>query len=193
MELIDVLRRRRMVRDFAELPLGDDQLAALADAGVRAPSAGYAQGVSLLTLTGGRVSRFWAATAGDHASVWLTGMRRAPALIMVWTSEDSYRRRYAEPDKGRDPGADWPVPWWWVDAGAVIENILLRAVDLGLGAGLFGLPAGAEQAVRAEFGVPADQQAVAAIAIGHRAAGERPRGSATRRDRRPDAVHVDRW
>ena len=77
---------------------------------------------------------------------------------MVWTDEGAYLDRYAEPDKGwtdRDP-ARWSAPYWWVDAGMGAMAALLAAVDHGLGACFFGVPAartgGRAPAVRGPFG-----------------------------------------
>ncbi|WP_392508966.1 nitroreductase family protein [Naumannella halotolerans] len=191
MQFSEVVQRRRMIRRFDPRPVADDQLSAVLEAGLRAPSAGFSQGVSLLALTGGQVDRFWQVSAGERRSGWLDDMRQAPVIITVWTSELSYRRRYAEPDKGRRVDAVWEVPWWWVDAGAVIENLLLAAADDDLAAALFGVR-GIER-VRAAFGVPDEQASAGAIALGHRAPDETPRGSATRRARRTDAIRIDHW
>ena len=55
--------------------------------------------------------------------------------------EDDYHDRYQKPDKVEESGEEieWPVPWWWVDAGKAMMILLLAAVDEGLGAGIFGL------------------------------------------------------
>src|SRR3712207_8035386 len=74
---------------------------------------------------------------------WLQRMARAPLLVVVLSSKDAYLDRYAEPDKGwtdRDE-ARWAVPYWDVDAGMAALMVLLTAVDEGLGACLFGIPA----------------------------------------------------
>ena len=77
-------------------------------------------------------------------------MRAAPVVILVWTSQAAYLDRYAEPDKGwtdRDPGR-WSAPYWFVDAGMASMAGLLAAVDAGLGACFFGVPADRVDAVR---------------------------------------------
>jgi nitroreductase len=58
-------------------------------------------------------------------------------------SETIYRERYREPDKlgpNREE-MDWPIPFWWVDAGAAMMAILLAAVNEGLAAGFLGVHA----------------------------------------------------
>lgn len=73
----------------------------------------------------------------------------------------------------------------------MIENLLLAAAADDLAAALFGIR-GIER-VRAAFGVPDEQASAGAIALGHRAPDETPRGSATRRARRTDAIRIDHW
>ncbi|SDR91583.1 Nitroreductase [Friedmanniella luteola] len=204
MELSEALRRRRMVRRYdPDRPVAAAALESVLAAARRAPSAGFTQGVSLLVLdTPPARQAFWAATALPGAdphrpSRWLAGMRTAPVLVLVWTSRDAYLDRYAEPDKGwsdRDPER-WSAPYWFVDAGMAAMAALLAAVDAGLGACFFGVPASRVQAVRAAFGVPGDQLSVGALSLGHPAPDARAGGSAARRARRPaeDLVHRGRW
>jgi nitroreductase len=117
---------------------------------------------------------------------------RAPALAVVVTEPSAYARRYAEPDKaaaGLGSVGAWPVPYWWVDAGMAVENILLAAVAEGLGACFFGL-FDHEPALLADLRVPAGRRAVGTIALGHPAPDEPGRSAA--RDRRP-TVHWAEW
>ena len=61
--------------------------------------------------------------------------------VVVCAGEAGYRARYGEPDK-RDGGrgrTGWPVPWWYVDAGAALLLLLLAAVDEGLQAAFVGV------------------------------------------------------
>ncbi len=164
-----MLRRRRMTRRYDPgRPVTEEQLATILDAAVRAPSAGFSQGVSYQVLTGADVAAYWAVTAPAEGDRWLAGLRTAPALVLVWTSEDAYLDRYAEPDKGwtdRDPER-WSAPYWWVDAGMGVMAALLRATDLGLGACFFGVPPDRRAQVRARFGVPADQRSVGVLSLG---------------------------
>jgi len=197
-ELSEALRRRRMTRAYEESrPVPAEALEAVLAAALRAPSAGFSQGISLLVLTSAAErDAFWAATA-DGSSRWLTGMRTAPVLIAVWTSREAYLDRYAEPDKGwtdRDPGR-WSAPYWFVDAGMATMATLLAAVDGGLGACFFGVPPDRVAAVRQAFGVPAEQLSVGMISLGYPAAAPTSSGSAERRRRQPaeTLVHHGHW
>ena len=207
MELVDVLARRQMVRRYdPDAPVSADQLDAILAAALRAPSAGFTQGVSLLVLeTPDDRNRFWSATAassGSHEEKpnrWLDGMRTAPVLVLVLTSREAYLDRYAEPDKGwTDRDEDrWSAPYWFVDAGMAAMAMLLRAVDVGLGACFFGVPVDRVDAVHAAFGVPDDQLGVGVVSLGHPVPqGDRGSvGSPARRGRRPaeELVHRGSW
>jgi nitroreductase len=118
-------------------------------------------------------------------------------LIVVAVSPEAYVARYGEPDKsGTGLGASldaWSVPYWWVDAGAAVENLLLAVTDAGLGACLFGL-FDHEHAVADVFGVPEGVRLVATVAVGHRGPADR-RGRSAERPRRAlaEVIHWDRW
>jgi nitroreductase len=197
MEFERVLRRRRMIRRYDEArPVPPDALDAVLTAALRAPSAGFTQGISLLVLnTPAERATFWRLT-GEADNAWLRGMRTAPVLVLVWTSEEAYRDRYAEPDKGwtdRDP-ARWSAPYWFVDAGMASMAALLSAVDQGLGACFFGIPTDRKAAVREAFSVPANQLSVGVISLGYPAAAPAT-GSSTFRPRKAasEVIHRGVW
>ncbi len=201
MEFADVVRRRKMVRNYTDEPVDPavvDQ--ALANA-VRAPSAGFSQGWGFLVLdTADDVRRFWVATVGDEIGdpdEWLAGMMHAPVVIVPCSSKAAYLGRYAEPDKGwtdRDE-ARWPVPFWHMDAAMASLLILQTAVDAGLGSCFFGIPPESEEAVRTEFAIPPAFDPVGAITIGHPAATTGAQGSPSRRRRKDldEVVHRGNW
>jgi nitroreductase len=196
-DFAEVLRRRRMIRAYDEArPVPSDALDAILEAALRAPSAGFTQGVSLLALSSATEREtFWRVVAHTD-STWLRGMRTAPALILVWTNEEAYLDRYAEPDKGwadRDP-ARWSAPYWFVDAGMASMAALLSAVDNDLGACFFGIPTARIAAVREAFGVPLNQLSVGVISLGYPVRAPAI-GSPTRRPRRApsELIHHGTW
>ena len=200
MEFADVVRRRKMVRNYTEEPVDPAVVdRALAHA-VRAPSAGFSQGWGFLVLdTPEDVRRYWTATADDldHPDEWLSGMMRAPVVIVPCSSKAAYLGRYAEPDKGwtDQDEARWPVPFWHMDAAMASLLILLTAVDEGLGGCFFGIEPAYTRATRDAFGIPAEFDPVGAISLGHRRPDETPSGSPRRRKRRDqaDVVHRGHW
>jgi nitroreductase len=197
MDFAEVLRRRRMIRAYDEArPVPSDALDAILEAALRAPSAGFTQGVSLLALSSATEREtFWRVVAHTD-STWLRGMRTAPALILVWTNEEAYLDRYAEPDKGwadRDP-ARWSAPYWFVDAGMASMAALLSAVDNDLGACFFGIPTARIAAVREAFVVPPNQLSGGVISLGYPVRVPAI-GSPTRRSRRApsELIHHGTW
>ena len=201
MDLVDAIAARHMVRRFAARPIEPTVIDHLCELARRAPSAGHSQGLDLLVLDEPEaVARYWDATlAPDRRArfAW-PGLVLAPVLILVAVRPATYVERYAEPDKaatGLGVGEDaWAVPYWWVDAGAAAEHLLLGAVDAGLGSCLFGA-FDHEPAVAEAFGVPDGWRLVATIALGHPSPERGRTGRSATRPRRPidEVVHRNRW
>lgn len=196
MEFRDVLRRRRMVRNYQDRPVDDAAVQRIVDAGMRAPSAGFSQGLRFVVVTDQSVRRTLAEAAGElHyvAQGFEPWMSRAPVHIVVGVREDDYHERYREPDKLTADGSemDWPIPYWWVDAGAAMMLLLLAAVDEGLSAGFFGFHRA--KGVKDPLGIPEDVMPIGIVTVGHPAP-DRRSGSLSR-GRKPAAevVHHERW
>lgn len=184
-----------MVRAYTSDPVPDDVLDRVLDSGRRAPSAGNSQGVDLVVLTGDDVATYWSITMPSPEGFRWQGLLTAPVLVLPVVSSAAYASRYAEPDKaahGLGDESAWPVPYWWVDGGMAVENLLLACVAEGLGACFFGL-FDHERAVLEWLGVPEDRRALGTVSLGWPAPDE-PGLSASRR-RRPldEVVHRGRW
>lgn len=183
-----------MVRAFESRAIDEDVLDRVLDAGRRVPSAGNAQGVDLLVID--EPERYWSLTfpSGREGFRW-QGLFEAPILVVPIVDPGTYARRYSEPDKARTGlGAvdAWTVPYWWVDGGMAVQNLLLAAVDAGLGALFFGIFEH-EPAVKAAFGIPDDRRIAGVVALGYPVPDE-PGQSAQRPRRRLDeVVHRNRW
>jgi nitroreductase len=202
MEFQDVVDRRRMVRNYADRPVDPAVVERALRNATHAPSAGFSQGWAFLLLDEpGDVRRWWEATT-DPADLeapddWLSGMMRAPVVIVPCSSKAAYLRRYAEKDKGWEDRSEarWPMPFWHMDAAMASLLILQTAVDAGLGACFFGIPVEKDQAVRTEFGIHPDFDPVGVITLGHRTTDTGNAGSPARRARKSwdDVVHRGRW
>src|SRR3954451_23750777 len=158
MEFQDVVDRRRIVRNYRDAPVDPAVVDRALRNATHAPSAGFSQGWGFLVLdTPADVRRWWTTTASsiEAPDDWLTGMMRAPVVIVPCSSKAAYLRRYAESDKGWTDlsEAHWPMPFWHMDAAMASLLVLLTAVDAGLGACFFGFPVYRAPAVRAEFGI----------------------------------------
>ena len=145
MEFAEVVRRRRMVRHFADEPVERSVLERIAAAAQRTPSAGFSQGQRLVVVTDPERRRAVADAVeeGEYVEAgfdpWLS---RCAAQFIPCVSEQVYHERYREPDKLDDEGDEiaWPTPYWWMDVGCTVMLVLLAAVDEGLAAGFAGAP-----------------------------------------------------
>jgi nitroreductase len=188
-----------MVRSFAPTPLPPEVLDHILRAGLRAPSAGNTQGLDLVVLEGDDTARYWDATlpSSRRADFPWPGLLQAPVLVIPCVTAGAYVARYAEPDKTSTglggSSADWPVPYWYVDAGFAAMLMQLAAIDAGLGVLFFGI-FGGRDALRSSLRVPATHEPIGTLAIGYPASDDRPSHSARRPRRRVDeVVHRGSW
>lgn len=192
MEFTEVVRRRRMVRNYdPERVVSRETVEQLLDLAVRAPSAGFSQGWHFLVLDAAESRRrYWSITTADgEPDNWLRGMQSAPVLILALSDKAAYLDRYAEPDKGvtdRDESW-WPVPYWDIDTGMASLLILLGATDQGLATCFFGTPLEHHGAVKQTFGIPDRLTIVGVISLGY-GAPDRKSPSLKRGRRGLDAV-----
>jgi nitroreductase len=196
MEFQDVIRRRRMVRQYdTDRPVPRDVVDRILQNGLRAPSAGFSQGWAFLVLDDpGDVARFRdAVRPAEDPDGYFAARVQAPLLIVPLSNKDAYLDRYAQPDKGYTDRSDawWPAPYWDIDTGFAALQMLLTVVDAGLGACFFGLPADRVGAFRAEFGVPPEFTPIGAISVGY--SDEPPRDLRDRRRPAADVLHRGQW
>ena len=198
MDFQDVVRKRKMVRNFTAEPIAAEVVERIVANAQRAPSAGFSQGWAFLVLNGtDETERYWntTMTAERRMAFGWPGMFNAPLIVVALSNKGAYLDRYARPDKGwtdRDE-TRWPVPYWDIDAGMAALLILQTAVDAGLGAVFFGIFD--QVGFRRAFGIPDEYTAVGTIAIGHKAPTDRPSPSLKIVGKRPasDVVHRGRW
>ena len=192
MDFYAAVAGRRMVRNYTDEPVNPDAVERIVAAAGRAPSAGNSQGQSFVVVTDETIRHRIAELSHEPEYVemgfdpWIS---RAPVHIVVCVSEEVYRARYSEPDKAGDEGHDWPVPYWWVDAGASMMVVLLAAVAEGLAAGFLGSHSLDDLASLLE--IPQDVAPIGVVTLGHGAPDQR--SHSLDRGRRPDTVHRNRW
>jgi len=192
-----------MVRHYRSEPVPREVVERIVATVRRAPSAGYSQGQRLLVVTSdeGRaaiIRSFATDDPGESPTDQEPWFETAPVHVLVLTREDDYHDRYRMPDK-LDEGEEieWPVPYWFVDAGAALMLLLLAAVDEGLAAGVAGVLGDVAGVLRSEFGIPEDITPVALVTIGVGAPDPAWSAVTSRRTqpRRPadDLVRWERW
>jgi nitroreductase len=202
MEFRDILKRRRMVRAYADEPVARETLEEIVETIRRAPSAGFSQGQRLVVVTEAGRKRALADAVGEEFYVdqgfarWISG---AAALVVVCTREQDYHDRYTQPDKIGEGGReiDWPVPYWHVDAGKAAMLVILAAIDAGLVTGVFGVPVERMERARELLALPEDVVIVEVITIGHAAedtASDEKSSRGTRARRRlEEMIHWEQW
>ena len=196
MEFTDVLARRRMVRNYDNQPIDSVALGRIAAAALRAPSAGNSQAIAVVVVTDEGTRQAIAAIADEPTYVeagfdpWIS---RAPAHIVLCVSEMVYRDRYAEPDKLGPDGEqiEWPIPYWWVDAGAAMMAVLLAAVDESLAAGFLGVHSVPD--LSALLGIPDQFHPIGVITVGHPAPDRQSASLDRAKKTTDDVVFTDRW
>ena len=201
-EFREILKRRRMVRAYEPEVIPRETLERIVATIRRAPSGGFSQGQRFVVVTEPEHKRAIADVAGEEDYVadgfppWISG---AAALVVVCAREEDYHERYRQPDKIDESGAEieWPVPYWYVDAGKAAMLVLLAAIDESLAAGVFGVPAERMDDFRALLGLPPAVAVVEVITIGRPAEDllSDERSSRATRPRKPmdELVRWERW
>jgi FMN reductase [NAD(P)H] len=188
-----------MVRHYAGEPVPREVLERVVATVRRAPSAGFSQGQRLLVVDDPELLGELAATERAEREPGLEPwFESAPAHVLVLTREQDYHDRYRKEDK-LDHGEEieWPVPYWYVDAGAALMLVLLAAIDEGLAAGVYGVPVDVEPRWRELLRIPGELRLVAGVTIGRGAPDpgwSKATSRATQR-RRPldELVHWNTW
>jgi len=200
MDFGEILRQRKMVRNYTDEPVEREVVERIVARGRKAPSGGFSQGNRFVVVTDEERRAQIAELAQEREYVKLgfdPWISRAPVHVVVATREESYHERYRQPDKLDESGQEieWRVPWWWVDAGKAIMLLLLAAIDEGLGAGLFGLEGNDNDRLRELLGMPDDLEVVGVVTVGHAAPETRDGGSRRKFPWRPleEVVRWEHW
>jgi nitroreductase len=187
-----------MVRHFEREPVPRETVERIVSTVRRAPSGGFSQGQRLLVVDDPSLLAEIASLDDDPppgAEPWLAS---APVQILVMTREADYHDRYRKPDKLQEgEEIEWPVPFWYVDAGAALMLVLLAAIDEGLAAGVYGVSREDERRLHDLLAIPDDLRVVAGVTLGRPLPDpewSRLTSRATQRRRSLDElVHWNRW
>ena len=188
-----------MVRHYTGEPVPRETLERIAATVRRAPSAGFSQGQRLLVVDDPSLIAQLADLADEleeeGVEPWFPS---APVHVLVLTREADYHERYRRDDKLHEgEEIEWPVPFWYVDAGATLMLVLLAAIDEGLSAGVYGVPVEQDPAWRALLGIPDELRIVAGVTIGRGAPdpawSERTSRATQRRRALEEVVRWNTW
>ena len=193
-----MLSRRRMHRAFLPDPLPEEQIERIAGVIRRAPSGGFSQGSSIVVITDDSKRREIASAFGDehyspHGRNYIAD---APVHMVISANESLYHARYNEADKLDATGGvevTWPVPYWFVDAGALMMLVLAAAIDEGLASAFIGHP-DQKRIFDELLGLPAEVVPIGLALIG-RPGDDPPTGSRMKERQRPKEalIHLQEW
>jgi FMN reductase [NAD(P)H] len=199
----EVLSRRRAVRTYDPRPVPRDVLERIANAAVvRAPSAGFSQGLRLVVVTDSAIRQEIAVAAAEE-ELATQGRPRwkadAPVHVVVLVREADYHERYQQRDKLEVTGGteiEWPAPYWYVDAGAAAMALMFAAIDEGLATAIFGVTD--VPALKRTLGIPDDVHFVAVVTMGYPTADdafpeEAKSAFKQRRKPREEVVRWEKW
>jgi nitroreductase len=162
---------RRSIRTYTAEPVTDDEVRALLEAAMSAPSAMATDPWRFLVLR----DRASLSALADLLPYGKMLNQAALGIVVCGDLAQAHRQE---------------MSYLLQDCTAAVENVLLAAHLLGLGAVWLGVHPNEDRitGIRARFGVPKEILPLAAIAIGHPAEHPAPR------TRYKDAsVHIGRW
>lgn len=161
---------RRSVRSYTDREVTPQEEEVLLKAAMQAPSAGNQQPWHFVVIRSRQTME-----KIDASQPYAAMLRQAPMAIVV--CGDSSRQKY-------------PYDFWVQDCSAALQNILLEAVHIGLGAvwlGVYPVPERVEN-IRAILGLPQEIIPLGIVSIGQ------PAVEIQFADRyQPDRVHQERW
>ena len=169
MDALEAILTRRSIRKYEDRPVPDDLLQALLAAAMSAPSAGNGQPWEFAVITDREILR-----QVPGINPYAAMAAEAPLAILV--CGDLNREEY--------PG------YWVVDCAAAVQNLLLAAHALGLGAVWTGIYPNQErmEGYRSLLKLPEHLRAHTLIPLGYPAE-QRPRQDRYEEER----VHANRW
>jgi len=169
MEFSELIRRRYSVRTYRPVPVEDEKLQAVLEAARLAPTAANRQAFQIIVIhTAGREAELKRIYKADFFT-------QAPILLAIvtlpaknWVRRDGYNYHY-------------------LDAGIVMDHLVLAATDQGLGTCWIG--AFDPEEARRVLGLPKDVEPVAFTPLGYAADQPQPKL------RRPlaELVRQERW
>lgn len=158
LDIFEAIGTRASVRGFTAEEVGDEAVSKLLEAAVRAPTAGNLQPWRFYVVRDASVKRALAEAAWGQSFV-----EQAPVVLVVTADLDVCAHGY---------GSRGESLYAIQDTAAAVENILLAAVALGLGACWVG--AFNEEAASAALGLPHGLRPLALVPVGQAARTAQP-------------------
>ena len=169
-----LVKKRIVVREFKEPRTGkfDPDIKEIASNGVKIPTAGFSRGIEVLTiLDHDNIKKIAIITnekkyTSKGLDPWISW---AEGIIIILINKNAYIERYGKEDKNSSLNIDnWHMPYWYIDAGAALMNILLGAEDKELGSGFLGGHNIHLNNLKSEFKIPKEIEVLGLVPIGVR-------------------------
>ncbi len=146
--ILDEIMKRRSGRAFMNKPISDEMLNSILEAGRWAPSCANTQAWNFIVIRDEEAL----AKAHEHLSRGNAYAKRAPVMVIVAAKEDG------------GCGAH-DLPYFMMDVGLSVENMLLQAVHLGL----MGHPTAGwnEDGLKEVTGIPKEYRIVTVVFFGY--------------------------
>ena len=169
-----LVKKRIVVREFKEPRTGkfDPDIKEIASNGVKIPTAGFSRGIEVLTiLDHDNIKKIAVITnekkyTSKGLDPWISW---AEGIIIILINKNAYIERYGKEDKNSSLNIDnWHMPYWYIDAGAALMNILLGAEDKELGSGFLGGHNIHLNNLKSEFKIPKEIEVLGLVPIGVR-------------------------
>lgn len=162
---------RRSVRKYTDRPVTPEEEEKLLRAAMQAPSAGNEQPWHFIVVRNRETL-----TEISRTQQYAGMLEHAPMAVVVLGDEEAQRYR--------------PYDYWVQDCSAALQNLLLEAEHIGLGAvwlGVWPVPERVSN-LRRIFGFPETVQPLGIVSLGHSESHPDPV------DRyQPDRVHTEKW
>jgi nitroreductase len=179
--ILDEIMKRRSGRAFANKPISDEMLNSILEAGRWAPSCANTQAWNFIVLR----DHDALAKAHEFLSRGNAYGKAAPVMILVAAKEDGGCSAHE-------------LPYFAMDVGLAVQNMLLQAVHLGL----MGHPTAGwdEDGLKKEFGLPAEYRIVTVVFFGYEGDFDKLDERTKESEKRPrtrkelsEIVHWNKW
>jgi nitroreductase len=158
MQLIDLFKQRRSVRNFLDKPVEREKIMTCLEAARLAPSASNSQPWSFLVIDDPVLRDSLCKNAFSGPYFVNSFCRKAPVMLVVISERSKFLTRIAAVFRG--------TQFYLIDIGISVEHFVLQAEELGLGTcwiGWFN-----ESAVKNTLSIPESKRVDILVAVGYR-------------------------
>ncbi len=180
MEVKDAIFSRRSIRAFTHYHVSDDEIRSVIDAARYAPSWANTQAWEFIVVRDRELIRRVTETYSETNPARKCSLAASAVIVACAKTKVSGCKGGVERTKFHE--------WFMFDLGMAVQNLCLKALDIGLGTVVVGSMN--HDKCREILGIPDDFEAVVTIPIGRPAS---PPHAAPARKELNDILHLDRF